>query len=221
MKAVIWDLDGTLIDSVEYHWEAWREVVAGMDFAYTKADFFADFGKRNDEILRARYRADLSDAETERIAFDKEERYRRLVRESGIELLPGCQQWLDWLREHQFKQALGTSAPQGNVDAVLHALPIGHYFDVVMSADWVKHGKPAPDVFLAAAERMGVAAHECLVIEDAHAGVEAAQRAGMKCLGVLTTQERLDADWVVASLTDLPPNFFAKLNDHVSVTAAA
>jgi beta-phosphoglucomutase family hydrolase len=212
MKAVIWDLDGTLIDSVEYHWEAWREILPELNFSYTQAEFFEDFGKRNDEILRSRYRADLSDAEVERIAFDKEDRYRRLVRTSGLTLLPGCQQWLDWLRAHHFKQALGTSAPQGNVDAVLDALPLGEYFEVVMSADWVKRGKPAPDVFLAAAERMSVAPADCLVIEDAHAGVEAAQRAGMKCLGVLTTQKSLTADWVVASLADLPEDFFSKLN---------
>jgi len=212
MKAVIWDLDGTLIDSVEQHWGSWLEMMGEMGFAYTKENFFADFGMRNDEILRSRYRADLSDAEVARIAFDKEDRYRHLIRTQGLELLPGCRKWLDWLRANGFRQALGTSAPQGNVDAVLDVLPIAPYFEVVMSADWVKHGKPAPDVFLAAAERLNLAPADCLVIEDAHAGVEAAQRAGMKCLGVLTTQNSLNADWVVKTLEDLPEDFFAKLS---------
>jgi beta-phosphoglucomutase len=209
IHAVIWDLDGTLIDSVAYHWEAWRAVMEAENFAYTHEQFVADFGKRNDEILRARFRADLPDAEVARIALAKEGRYRHLVRTQGLELLPGCAFWLAQLQTAGWKQALGTSAPRGNIDAVFDALEIAQYFDAVMSSEQVKHGKPAPDVFLAAAERMGVPPENCIVIEDAPAGIEAAHRAGMKAVGVLTTHSDLQADWVFKSTEDLPRDFFA------------
>ncbi len=210
IHAVIWDLDGTLIDSVAYHWEAWRAVMEAENFAYTHEQFVADFGKRNDEILRARFRADLPDAEVARIALAKEGRYRRLVRTQGLELLPGCAFWLAQLQTAGWKQALGTSAPRGNIEAVFDALEIAQYFDAVMSSEQVKQGKPAPDVFLAAAERLGVLPENCLVIEDAPAGIEAAQRAGMKAVGVLTTHSDLVADWVFKSVAELPPNFFTQ-----------
>lgn len=208
--AVIWDLDGTLIDSVAYHWQAWRVVMEAEQFVYTHADFVADFGKRNDEILRLRFDPALSDAEVARIALAKEEHYRQFLRTGGLELLPGCADWLAQLQADGWLQALGTSAPRGNVEAVFDALPIAQYFGAVMSSEQVKQGKPAPDVFLAAAEQLGVPPARCIVVEDAPAGIEAAQRAGMKALGVLTTHPALTGDWVVSSLADLPRDFFAK-----------
>jgi beta-phosphoglucomutase len=209
--AVIWDLDGTLIDSVAYHWEAWRVVTEAEHFVYTHEQFVADFGKRNDEILRARFRTDLPDEEVARIALAKEERYRHLVRTQGLKLLPGCADWLAQLKAGGWRQALGTSAPRGNIEAVFDALEIAQYFDVVMSSEQVKLGKPAPDVFLAAAERMGVLPENCIVIEDAPAGIEAAHCAGMKAIGVLTTHADLQADWVFEALAHLPPEFFRAL----------
>jgi beta-phosphoglucomutase len=217
--AVIWDLDGTLIDSVAYHWEAWRAVMEAENFAYTHEQFVADFGKRNDEILRSRFHPDLPDKEVARIALAKEERYRHLVRTQGLELLPGCAFWLAQLRVEGWKQALGTSAPRGNIEAVFDALKIAPYFNAVMSAEQVRHGKPAPDVFLVAAERMSVLPENCIVIEDAPAGIEAAHRAGMKALGVLTTHADLQADWVFKSVADLPHNFFTRWLADVDLTS--
>ena len=210
-KAVIWDLDGTLINSVDHHWEAWREVMAAENITLTFEDFVADFGKRNDEILRGRIDPNMSDAEVARIALAKEETYRRFVRSEGLVLLPGAERWLRQLKTDGWLQALGTSAPQGNIDAVFDALGIAGFFDAVMSSEQVKAGKPSPDVFLAAAERMQVSPEHCIVVEDAPAGIEAARRAGMKSVGVLTTHEELKADWVFNSLEDLPPDFFAGL----------
>lgn len=208
--AVIWDLDGTLIDSAAYHWQAWRAVMEAENFAYTHADFTADFGKRNDEILRLRVDAAMPDAEIARIALAKEERYRHLVRTQGLELLPGGADWLHRLREDGWLQALGTSAPRGNVEAVFEALELEPYFAAVMSSEQVKQGKPAPDVFLAAAAQMDVAPERCFVIEDAPAGIEAARRAGMKAVGVRTTHADLEADWVFTSLAGIPRDFFAR-----------
>lgn len=207
-KAVIWDLDGTLINSVDYHWAAWRGTMAAEGISFTFAEFVSDFGKRNDEILRSRMRADLPDDEVARISLDKEQRYRALVREQGLELLPGAQHWLEQLKADGWLQALGTSAPRGNIDAVFATTDIERFFAAVMSSEDVKQGKPAPDVFLAAAKKVGVEPANCIVIEDAPAGIAAGRRAGMRTIGVLTTHDALPGDYVVRSLTELSLDFF-------------
>ncbi|MCI0336045.1 MAG: HAD family phosphatase [Acidobacteria bacterium] len=213
-RAVIWDLDGTLIDSSAFHWEAWQAVMAVEKIALTYEQYVADFGKRNDEILRGRLGADLQESDIARISLAKEEKYRELVRIRELELLPGAGPWLQQLKADAWLQALATSAPRGNIDAVFAALDIEKYFDVVISSEEVKHGKPHPDVFLAAAERMTIEPEICIVIEDAPAGIEAAHRAGMKAIGVRTTHPELQADWVVESLQQLPSDFFHFLKNH-------
>ena len=210
-KAVIWDLDGTLVDSVAHHWESWRMVMAAEGFHFTYEQFVEDFGQRNDEILRHRLRPDLADEEVNRIALAKEELYREAVRTRGIELLPGVAYWLQNLPANGWLQALGTSAPRGNIVAIFDALGIHQFFDAVSSSEDVKRGKPHPDVFLAAAQKLNIKPAHCVVIEDAPAGLEAAQRAGMKTLGVLTTHDVLQADITVKSLADLPRDYFDRL----------
>lgn len=212
-KAVIWDLDGTLIDSVVHHWEAWRGVMAAEGFHFTHEQFVEDFGKRNDEILRHRLRPDLSDEDIARIALAKEELYRASVKTKGIELLPGVETWLRYLHAHDWRQALGTSAPRGNIEAIFEVLGIQPFFDAVSSSEDVARGKPHPDVFLAAAHKLGVEPAHCIVIEDAPAGIEAAERAGMKTIGVLTTHAELHADITVKSLAELPRDYFARVFD--------
>jgi beta-phosphoglucomutase len=207
-RAIIWDLDGTLIDSSAYHWEAWQEVMTAENLPLTYEEYVADFGKRNDEILRGRLGPDLTDGDIARITGAKEERYRELVRERGLKLLPGAGYWLNQLKADRWLQALATSSPRNNIGAVFAALGIGNYFDVVVSSEEVKHGKPHPDVFLAAAEKLNIAPGSCIVIEDAPAGIEAAHRAGMKAIGVRTTHPELVADWAVESLDRLPMDFF-------------
>lgn len=211
-QAVIWDLDGTLINSVDYHWQAWRDVMQAENFSFTWQQFVADFGKRNDEILRGYFGADFSDREIARLSLAKEESYRARIRSQGLDLLPGARHWLERLQTDGWQQALGTSAPRGNIDAVFAATGIEKYFAAVMSSEEVKQGKPAPDVFLVAAERMQMAPAQCIVVEDAPAGVLAGKHAGMLTVGVLTTHEELSADYVFPSLTDLPENFFADLS---------
>jgi beta-phosphoglucomutase len=211
-KAVIWDLDGTLIDSSAHHWEAWRGVMQAEGFHFTYEQFVEDFGQRNDEILRHRLRGNLSEEEVIRIALRKEELYRAAVRTKGIELLPGVQFWLEYLQTNGWGQALGTSAPRGNIEAIFDVLGLQHFFAAVSSSEDVQHGKPHPDVFLAAAHKLNVEPYNCIVIEDAPAGIEAGRRAGMKTIGVQTTHPALQGDFTVQSLTDLPRDYFERLN---------
>jgi beta-phosphoglucomutase len=207
-RAVLWDVDGTLIDSSEYHWLSWRDALAAENFPLTREQFAAIFGRRNDEILREYFGPGFPAAEVARVGDAKETRYRALVRERGIALLPGVRRWLDRLRGEGWRQAMASSAPRANLEAIITALGIGDYFAVIVSAEDVTRGKPDPQVFLTAAEKLGVAPASCVVVEDAPSGVEAARRAGMRAVGVLTAHADLGADIVVRTLEELPDNAF-------------
>jgi beta-phosphoglucomutase len=210
-RAVLWDVDGTLIDSSEYHWLSWRDALAAESFPVTREQFDATFGQRNDEILRGYFGADYPAAEVKRVADSKETAYRTLVRERGISPLPGVRDWLERLKARGWRQAVASSAPRQNLDAILDALSLHDYFDAIVSAEDVTNGKPDPQVFLVAARRLGVPPSSCVVVEDAPAGVEAARRAGMRSVGVLSSHGDLDADVVVRTLAELPDDAFDRL----------
>jgi HAD superfamily hydrolase (TIGR01509 family) len=201
---VLWDLDGTLIDSAGHHWIAWRDTLAAEGRPVRPRDFADSFGKRNDEILRGLFGAGIAADWIERVSEVKETSYRRLLRERGLEPLPGAFAWLRRLREAGWRQALASSAPRPNIDAAFEALDLGRFLDAVVSADEVGRGKPDPALFLEAARRLGVPPARCVVVEDAPAGLEGARRAGMRSIGVLSEHHAaLDADVVVSSLEAL------------------
>jgi HAD superfamily hydrolase (TIGR01509 family) len=209
---VLWDLDGTLIDSAGYHWLAWRDTLAAEGRSVRPEDFANSFGKRNDEILRGLFRPDIPVSWIERISEVKERLYRRHVRECGLKPMPGAVEWLARLRDSGWKQALATSAPPLNIEVALEALNLRRYLDAVVGAEEVGRGKPDPAIFLAAAARLGVPAGRCIVVEDAPAGIEGARRAGMKSIGLLSDHHtELQADVVVASLDRLPLTTFEEM----------
>lgn len=210
-RAVLWDVDGTLVDSAEYHWLTWREALAREQFALTRARFDQTFGQRNDTILRSYFGANFPDAEIARIAAAKESLYREMVRARGIEPLPGVLHWLVKLNADGWRQCVASSAPRANLEAIMSALRIEKYFAAVASAEEVKRGKPHPDIFLTAAEKVSVAPARAVVVEDAPAGLEGARRAGCRTIGVLTTHATLAADIVVKTLAELPDDAFDRL----------
>jgi beta-phosphoglucomutase len=209
-RAALWDVDGTLIDSRKYHWLSWRDALAAEGFRVTRPQFEQTFGRRNDEILRE-YFPSYSTKDISRVGDAKEVAYRALVRERGIELLPGVGRWLDRLKEEGWLQAVASSAPRQNLDAIIAVLGLEKYFGAVASAEDVTEGKPDPQVFLAAAAKLGVKPAACVVIEDAPAGTEAARRARMRCVGVLSSHAELRADIVVRTLEELPDDAFDDL----------
>ncbi len=133
------------------------------------------------------------------------------MRERGVRLLPGVRRWLDSLRSEGWLQALASSAPRANLEAIVAALDLGPYFAAVVSAEDVTRGKPDPQVFLAAAAKLKAEPKACVVVEDAPAGTEAARRAGMRAVGVLTSHTELSADLVVRTLEELPEGAFDEL----------
>lgn len=209
-RAVIWDLDGTLVDSEAYHWQSWQHALALDGVHVTYDQFKATFGQRNETILRGWLGDGATRDRIDRIADAKEIEYRRLAAVHGLTPLPGAAEWLARLHANGWKQAIGSSAPRENVTVMLQALHLSHYFDAITSSEDVRNGKPDPEVFLVAAGKVGVEPSHCIVVEDAAAGVEAARRAGMRCIGVSRTAT-LPADAFVRSLADLASNAFDSL----------
>jgi beta-phosphoglucomutase family hydrolase len=210
-RAVLWDVDGTLVDSLEYHWLSWRAALSREGYALTREQFLSTFGRRNDEILRTYFGDDITMDRIARISLDKEEAYREMVRQRGIEPLPGVRRWLYQLKADGWRQAIASSAPHANLDVILAALDVRDCFDAIVSAEEVERGKPDPQIFLAAAAKVQTPPDRCVVVEDAPAGTEAARRAGMRAIGVLTTHAQLEADRVVRSLDELDAAAFASL----------
>ncbi len=209
--AVLWDLDGTLVDSEEYHWLAWKEILDQEGISLTRAQFLSSFGQRNDAILRAWLGEDASLELIRKIGDDKEAHYRELVRTNGLSPLPGAAEWVERLHQEGWPQAIASSAPRLNVEAVLDALHLRKWFQASTAAEDVQAGKPDPQVFLIAASRLNASPGICIVVEDARAGVEGARRAGMRSIGVGKNAFSLGADLATARLSDLPADSFSSL----------
>ena len=211
-RAVLWDLDGTLVDSEEFHWLSWRDTIRdeGIELSYDQ--FLASFGQKNDRILPVWLGADVDGGRVQRIGDDKETEFRRLAEAHGLRPLPGAREWLSTLGAAGWKQAIASSAPRVNVETMLRVAGLEGAFDAIVSADDVTIGKPNPQVFLRAAEKLRLPASRCIVVEDAAAGIEGARRAGMRSIGV-KKNGRLDADLFVTSLADLAPDAFDCLLD--------
>ena len=202
-KAVLWDMDGVLVDTAPFHFQAWRELFQSLDKGFADADFRRTFGLRNDAILRD-ILGELTPAEVERLAQRKEGLYREKI-EGRVTAIPGAIDLLRRLQQGGRKMAIVSSAPGENVRAVLRSLGLEGVFGAVVAEEDALKGKPDPQGFLLAAEELGVAAGECVVIEDAPGGVEAAKKAGMRCIGLATSRPRealAGADLVVDSLEE-------------------
>ncbi len=218
-RAVLWDMDGTLIDSEEFHWIAWRNTMALEGITITREQFLSSFGQRNDSIIPQWLGAGVTPERMERIADTKEELYRHLVRRDGISPLPGVANWLHQLHKEGWLQAIASAAPRANIDVVLEALSATHLFQGIVSAEDVRKGKPDPEVYLTAAARVGASPGRCIVVEDAVAGVEGARSAGMHSIGISHNGKRLPADLVVQSLDLLGQDAFDTLLHGVTLSA--
>ena len=211
-RAVLWDLDGTLVDSAEFHWFSWRDTLAAEGIEITYQQFLDSFGQKNDRILPG-WLGPAATAERIREVGDaKEAEYRRLATVHGLTPLPGAADWVRRLHSRGWRQAIASSAPRQNVEVMLRALGVADLFEAIVSAEDVSAGKPDPQVFLTAAVRVSVPPSRCIVVEDAAVGIEAARRAGMKCIGV-NAGTSLAADIAVAALTDLSDDAFERLLD--------
>ena len=214
MKGVIFDWDGVVIDSSAQHEKSWELLAEEIQKPLPADHFKEGFGKKNQEIIPSLLRWSEDPEAIRKLGERKEELYRELVREQGVAVLPGARELLVALKSASIPRSVGSSTPRSNLDAIFAATGLDQLFDAVVCGDDVTNGKPAPDVFLLAAKRLGLEPADCLVIEDAHVGIEAAHRAGMKVLAVATTNPLEDlarADAAVPSLAGVTPEFLSQV----------
>lgn len=212
-KGVIFDLDGVLIDTGQFHRQSWYDLAREENFEMSDELFYSTFGMQNYQIIPLLVRRDLTVEDIERMSEWKERRYRELI--SGkLTLQEGARGLIDELKSNGFLLAIGTSAPQANLAFMLEHTGVDDCFDAYVTGEEVSNSKPAPDTFLKAAEKLLLAPGRCLVVEDAVQGVQAGKKAGMKVVAVCTTRGREDleeADLIVDSLGELKADDFLKL----------
>jgi beta-phosphoglucomutase len=198
----IWDLDGTLADTEMAHFHSWQIYCRKHGLELTWEEFKPTFGLGNLDVLRMLISKDLTDVEMKPMSDEKEAIFRQ-VAGGDIRPMPGARELALHLHSLGVPQAIGSSAPPENVPFVLQALGLATLFAVTVTRWEVPAGKPAPDIFLRAAEKLGIATAHCFVLEDAPAGIQAAHAAGMRCIALASTwpEEALSAaDLVVRSL---------------------
>jgi beta-phosphoglucomutase len=213
--AVIFDMDGVLVDSYRAHFQSWRDVAAQEGLDVTEKEFAATFGRTSREIIEMLWsEGRYTDQEILALDARKEAAFRDLIR-ADFPIMPGATDLVDSLSQAGWALAVGSSGPPENIELVLDRLGKRDAFGAVVTGMDVTRGKPDPQVFLIAAERLGIAPQNCAVVEDAPAGVAAAHAAGMKAIGFASTgrsrQELAEADLVIDGLVELSPEVFRRV----------
>jgi beta-phosphoglucomutase len=202
--AIIWDMDGVLVNTGEHHYQAWKQTFDELNVPFSKEQFRETFGMNNAGILEIICGRKLPPDQEGRISEHKEELFREKVKGKAT-LLPGVEKALKNFSVWNLKQAIASSAPPKNIEVLVKELRISKYFDAIISGFDIP-GKPDPGVFLKAAQQLNVKPKRCAVIEDAVAGVEGAKNAGMRCIAVTTTNTTKalsKADLIFDSLEEL------------------
>lgn len=205
IKAVIFDLDGVIVDTAKYHYIAWTRLANELGFDFTKTDNERLKGVSRVtslEILLEIGKKEMNEEEKEKRMAQKNEWYLEyILNMKEDEIFPGVKNYISQLREKGIKLAIGSASK--NAKKTLERLKILDCFDAVSDGTNVTKAKPDPEVFLKAAEMMGVSPDYCIVFEDALAGVDAAKSAGMKCVGVGDPNVLKPADKVIKGIYEL------------------
>ena len=210
---VIFDMDGVLADTGPIHFESWVKLAKEIGIKFTKEFFENTFGQQSIPITRKLVGSNVNNELVEKWANLKEKYYRKMVK-GKLKPLPGSIELVKSLSYNRFKLALGSSGPPENVELLLRSLKIKKYFSVIVTAADIEKGKPEPDVFLYASEKLKLNPRNCLVIEDAPVGILAAKKAGMKVIALSTThkeEELIDADKIIKDLSYMSVNDIIKL----------
>jgi beta-phosphoglucomutase len=210
---VIFDLDGVLVDTGWAHKQSWYDLAEKEGFSMTDEFFYNTFGMQNYMIIPILLGRDAPPDEVKRLSDWKEQRYRDIIAEK-LAPAEGAKSLLYDLKSEGFCLAVGSSAPLANLELVLDCTDLQDYFDTYVTDQDVTNGKPAPDTFLKAAEKLSLKPKSCVVVEDAVQGVEAGKAAGMPVVAVTTTRSRNDlyrADLIVDNLAQLRARHFIEL----------
>ncbi|EFM08781.1 beta-phosphoglucomutase [Paenibacillus curdlanolyticus YK9] len=205
VKGALFDLDGVLVDTAKYHYLAWKQLAEELGFAFTEADNERLKGvsrTRSLEIVLEVGGVSLSEAEKHRLAEEKNERYLQYIRNMDeSELLPGAKAYLLQLKEQGVRIALGSASK--NAVFILEKVGILELFDSIVDGTKVSKAKPDPEVFTLGCHELGLTPQDCVVFEDAEAGVQAAIAAGMYVVGIGSEAILGAANRVVRGLDEL------------------
>ena len=206
VKAVIFDLDGTLIDNNEYHLQSWIQYLKNQDREISEEEYKARVnGRTNKDVIEYIYRRKMDDEEALVYAHEKEAIYRELYKQH-IRPVAGLMDLLKEIKDLGIPMAIATSGIQVNIDFMFTHIPMREYFTVIVNSSHIKKGKPDPEIYIKTAELLKVDPASCLVFEDAVVGINSAKAAGMKVIGVLTTHtagELAGADMLIQDYTEL------------------
>ncbi|MGD2294665.1 MAG: HAD family phosphatase [Candidatus Aminicenantes bacterium] len=203
--AVIFDMDGVIVDNMEYHKKAWGIFLEKYAPDIELEEFSKHFGKVNRDLLQIVFKREISGEEESRFGEEKEAIYREIYADHIVPTA-GLLDILDSLKNNSIKTAVATAAPRINMDFMFEKTGIRKYFDVLIDATEVTRGKPDPEIYLKAAERLNRHPKDCLVFEDSFPGVQAARNAGMKVVALATSHpaDRLqNADSVIKDFTEI------------------
>ena len=188
--AVIFDMDGVMVDNNKYHKMAWGTFVQKHGFNFSETDLKEKvYGKTNRDILTFLFGENITDAEIHQYANEKEEIYRTLF-QPHIKPTGGLVEFIDLLYSQNIPIAVATSAPPQNVEFVLNAIGVKKYFSIIIDDTAVKKGKPDPEIYLTTAKALNINPQNCIVFEDSLSGVKSALNAGMKVVGITTTHTK-------------------------------
>ena len=191
IKGVIFDLDGVIVSTDEYHFQGWKRLADQEGIEFTREDNMRLRGvsrMQSLEFLLEKATRKYTDEEKKKMAARKNSYYRDLLQDiTPDNILPGAMKIMEELKKRGIKIAIGSSSK--NTPRILLRIDLENYFDAVSDGNDIKRGKPDPEVFLIAAERLSLAPQECLVVEDAKAGIEAALAGKMKAMGVGAAQD--------------------------------
>jgi beta-phosphoglucomutase len=189
-KAVIFDLDGTLLDNNSYHLKSWLEYLKSIGRDISKEEYNANInGRTNKDVIQYIYKRKMSEEEIWKYTLEKEALYRELYK-PFIKPLSGLVNFLEILKEKNIPMAIATSGIQPNIDFMFEEVPIKKYFKEVVNSSHITKGKPDPEIYLKVASLLKLAPKNCLVFEDAVVGIRSAKAAGMKVIAVATTQTK-------------------------------
>ena len=207
MKAVIFDMDGVIIDSEPIHFEVDMQTMREFGVNISKDELNKYVGTTNEYMLNDLINKYKIQRSLKEILEYKMELTIRRIKETKINAISGIPELLISLKHNNIKTAIGSSSPKELIITVIEKFQLGKYFDCIVSGDEVKEGKPKPDIYLEVSKRIGVNPEECIVIEDSRNGVLAAKNAGMKCFGFRNVnsgnQDLSKADIIVDSIRNI------------------
>jgi beta-phosphoglucomutase len=191
IKAFIFDMDGTIVNNITYHHEAWLSFLKKYNKLSNVEDFHAQNHGTIEEMIVRFFGDDLPEEKVRELGFEKEETYRQLYKDK-IEEVAGFGKMLEQAKENGIKVALATMGNVDNIDFILDNLKVREYFDVIIGGDQVNHGKPHPEIYERVLSNLELEAEDTLVFEDSQGGVISAHGAGLKVIGVSTTHHPSD-----------------------------